>query len=73
MSAGRQQQSIIIDALSGRQLIAGPEERDATLPLIFYLTQRLGWHPGQIISRPQWRVPRTPEVDPDRETAGAVF
>jgi hypothetical protein len=52
--------SVVIDALSGRQLLAGPEERDATQPLIFYLTQRLGWHPEQIISRPQWRVPRTP-------------
>lgn len=52
--------SVVIDALSGRQLVAGPEELDATQPLIFYLTQRLGWHPDQIISRPQWRVPKTP-------------
>jgi type I restriction enzyme M protein len=58
--------SVVIDALSGRQLIAGPEERDATQPLIFYLTQRLGWHPEQIISRPQWRVPRTPSADRSR-------
>jgi len=64
MGKGRQQQqsarAIVIDALSGRQLVAGPEELDATQPLIFYMTQRLGWPPGQIISRPQWRVPRTP-------------
>lgn len=58
--------SVVIDALSGRQLVAGPEERDATQPLVFYLTQRLGWHPEQIISRPQWRVPRTPSGERSR-------
>jgi type I restriction enzyme M protein len=52
--------AIVVDALSGRQVPAGPEEIDATQPLIFYLTQRLGWNPGQIMSRPQWRVPQRP-------------
>jgi type I restriction enzyme M protein len=52
--------SVVIDALSGRQVIAGPEERDATQPLIAYLTQHLGWKPGQIMAHPQWRVPKSP-------------
>ena len=51
---------VVMDALSGRQLFAGDEELDATQPFIFYLTQRLGWDPRQIMSRPQWRVPKTP-------------
>ena len=52
--------SVVIDALSGKQIVAGAEERDATQPFVFYLTQRLGWHPKQIITRPQWRVPKSP-------------
>lgn len=54
--------TVVIDALSGKQIIAGAEERDATQPFVFYLTQRLGWHPGQIITRPQWRVPKSPSA-----------
>jgi type I restriction enzyme M protein len=54
--------AVIVDQLSGREIVAGPEERDATQPLIFYLTQRLGWNPKQIITRPQWRVPRSPSA-----------
>src|SRR6185312_6233671 len=52
--------AIVVDQLSGREIVAGPEELDATQPLIFYLIQRLGWNPKQIIARPQWRVPRQP-------------
>ena len=52
--------SVVIDALSGKQIVGGSEERDATQPFVFYLTQRLGWHPQQIITRPQWRVPKSP-------------
>ena len=54
--------SVVIDALSGKQIVAGAEERDATQPFVFYLTQRLGWHPKQIITRPQWRVPKSPSA-----------
>lgn len=54
--------SVVIDALSGRQLLAGEEERDATQPFVFYLTQRLGWDPNQIMTRPQWRVPKSPSA-----------
>ncbi len=52
--------AVVIDALSGREVVAGDEEREATQPLVFYLVQRLGWDPRQIITRPQWRVPRRP-------------
>ncbi len=52
--------AVVIDALSGRQVPAGPEEVDATQPLIYYLTQRLGWNPRQMMARPQWRVPKSP-------------
>lgn len=52
--------AVVIDQLSGRQVPAGPEEIDATQPLIFYLTQRLGWNPRQLMAWPQWRVPKSP-------------
>jgi type I restriction enzyme M protein len=51
---------VIVDQLSGREIVAGPEELDATQPLVFYLTQKLGWNPEQMITRPQWRVPKQP-------------
>ncbi|MDB5583794.1 MAG: hypothetical protein JWR80_8970 [Bradyrhizobium sp.] len=50
----------IIDQLSGREVLAGPEEVNATQELIYYLTQRLGWNPQQIMAHPQWRVPKNP-------------
>jgi len=52
--------SVVVDQLSGREVLAGPEEIDATQPLIHYLHQKLGWNPRQIITRPQWRVPKHP-------------
>lgn len=51
---------VVVDALSGRQVFAGDEEREATQPLVAYLTDRLGWNPRQIVTRPQWRVPKAP-------------
>jgi len=54
--------STIRDQLSGREIVAGPEEQNATQPLVFYLTQRLGWDPRQIMTRPQWRVPKSPSA-----------
>lgn len=59
-SRGPMPRAVVVDQLSGREVPAGPEELDATQPLIFYLTQKLGWNPHQIITRPQWRVPRNP-------------
>ena len=55
--------TVIVDQLSGKEVPAGPEETNATQPLIFYLTQKLGWNPKQLISRPQWRVPKRPSGD----------
>lgn len=52
--------AVVIDALSGRQVPGGPEETNATQPLVHYLTQRLGWPPNQIMVHPQWRVPKNP-------------
>jgi len=50
-----------VDRASGRLISAGPEEIDATQPLLEALVQEAGWEPGQIVSRPlQWRVPASP-------------
>ena len=50
-----------IDRVSGRIITAGPEEINATQPLLEILTKEAGWDPGQIVSRPrQWRVPASP-------------
>lgn len=45
--------AVIVDQLSGREVMAGPEEVDATQPLITYLVQKLGWHPQQLLAHPQ--------------------
>lgn len=52
--------AVVVDHLSGREVPAGPEEINATQPLCLYLTQKLGWNPGQIVTRPQWHVPKQP-------------
>ncbi len=50
-----------IDRASGRIITAGPEEIDATQPLLEVLIKEAGWNVGQIVSRPnQWRVPASP-------------
>lgn len=54
-------QKYTVDRASGRLISAGPEEIDATQPLLEALIQEAGWDPGQIVSRPQqWRVPASP-------------
>ena len=55
-------QTVVIDALTGRQVVAGDEEVEATQPLVHYLVQKLGWSPRQLMTRPQWRVPRAPSA-----------
>ena len=50
----------ILDRASGRLIGAGPEEVDATQPLLDVLVDERGWDQGQIVSRPQWRVPGSP-------------
>ena len=50
----------ILDRASGRLVSAGPEEVDATQPLLDVLIDECGWDRDQIVSRPQWRVPGSP-------------
>lgn len=46
-----------VDRASGRIISAGPEEIEATQPLLETLINEAGWSPGQLASRPaQWRV-----------------
>ena len=51
----------VIDRASGRLITAGPEEVNATQPLLHILIEECGWDPEQIVSRPkQWRVSSHP-------------
>jgi type I restriction enzyme M protein len=50
----------IVDKASGRIVSAGPEEVQATQPLLDILINEAGWSINQLISRPQWRVPPSP-------------
>jgi len=50
-----------VDRASGRIISAGPEEIDATQPLLEILIDEAGWSAEQIVSRPnQWRVVASP-------------
>ena len=52
---------MLVDRASGRLIDAGPEEVNATQPLLSILIDECGWSPGQIVSRPkQWKVPASP-------------
>jgi len=52
-----------IDKASGRIISAGPEEINATQPLLEILINEAGWNPAQIVSRPQqWRVVSSPSA-----------
>ena len=51
----------LIDRASGRLIRGGPEEINATQPLLRILIDECGWDANQIVSRPkQWRVPSHP-------------
>ncbi|MGH2747786.1 MAG: N-6 DNA methylase [Actinomycetota bacterium] len=63
----------IHDRISGRLIIAGQEEIDATQPLLEALVDELGWDPGQIVSRPQWRVPASPSAKRKWPVDVAIF
>ncbi len=52
--------SYVIDKASGRIITPGPEEVEATQPLLEILIEEAGWSPKQIVSRPQWRVVASP-------------
>jgi type I restriction enzyme M protein len=63
----------VIDKASGRLVIAGPEEVEATQPLLEILIREAGWSPEQIQSRPQWRVPPSPSAKRRWPVDVAVF
>ena len=51
----------IADRASGRIISAGPEEVNATQPLLSILIDECQWQADQLVSRPsQWRVPAHP-------------
>lgn len=51
----------LIDRASGRLITSGPEEINATQPLLTILLDECGWDKDQIVSRPkQWCVPSSP-------------
>lgn len=53
----------VVDRASGRIISTGPEEIDATQPLLAILIDEAGWDAAQIVSRPgQWRVPSSPSA-----------
>ncbi len=62
-----------LDLVTGRLVVAGPEENEATQPLLEALTAEAGWNPGQIISRPQWRVPPHPSGKREWPVDVAIF
>lgn len=65
--------SHVIDRISGRLIVAGPEEVDATQPLLEALVDEAGWKPEQIASRPQWKVPPSPSGKREWPVDVAIF
>jgi type I restriction enzyme M protein len=66
--------AVTVDRVSGRIISAGPEETDATQPLLELLVDEAGWQTGQIVSRPhQWRVPASPSAKRDWPVDVALF
>ena len=64
----------IVDRASGRLISAGPEETNATQPLLRLLIEERGWDAGQIVSRPrQWRVPASPSQSRNWAVDAAIF
>ena len=64
----------VVDRASGHQISAGPEEINATQPLLEILIDKCGWNPLQIVSRPnQWRVPESPSGDRKWPVDIAIF
>jgi type I restriction enzyme M protein len=64
----------IVDKVSGRIISAGPEEINATQPLLDILLNEAGWAAGQIVSRPeQWRVASRPSNKREWPVDIAIF
>ena len=65
---------MVIDRASGRLICGGPEEVNATQPLLDILIEERGWNPEQIVSRPkQWRVPVSPSNERRWPVDVAIF
>ena len=64
----------VIDKASGKIILAGEEEINATQPLLEILIAEAGWQKEQIISRPkQWRVPSSPSSKRNWPVDIAIF
>ena len=59
-SASAKQKKRVLDRVSGRLVMAGREEVNATQPLVELLIDESGWDAAQLVTRPQWRVPASP-------------
>ena len=59
-TGGTKPKGQVLDRISGRLVAAGPEEVNATQPLVELLVDEAGWDSTQIVTRPQWRVPASP-------------
>ena len=59
-TGGAKQKKQVLDRVSGRLVTAGPEEVNATQPLVELLVDESGWDDAQFVTRPQWRVPASP-------------
>ena len=70
---GRPEAAFTVDRASGRIIAAGPEEVDATQPLLDILIDEAGWDVSQIATRPQWRVPASPSASRDWPVDIALF
>lgn len=74
MARRRGEPTYTVDRASGRIITAGPEEIDATQPLLEALTGEAGWDGDQIVSRPrQWRVTATPSGRREWPVDVAIF
>lgn len=63
----------VVDKVTGRLVAAGPEEVDATQPLLNILIDECGWNPKQLVTRPQWKVPASPSAKREWPVDIAVF
>ena len=59
-TGAKKQKKQVLDRVSGRLVTAGPEEVNATQPLVELLVDESGWDAAQLVTRPQWRVPASP-------------
>lgn len=74
MAKGTKEPQYVVDKASGRLITAGPEEVDATQPLLDILINEAGWTGRQLVSRPkQWTVPASPSGKRQWPVEVAIF